>query len=182
VSASTERLVRTVSTLAHSTESIVNLLAVLVRVRVESLCSSSFGVAPPSRIPSKGFRPDMRVNLANSCASENVVAFRNNIGAVFRRRSESRRDGNVGTDVAHDAVNWGMHAKSLANDRVQNRKFTKLFICHAPERSIRVAEILDLFLVESFPIAVMKTQYQQRCDPLTVRLGCLQGEEEPKNQ
>lgn len=148
----TEGLVRALSSLAHSTETIINLLAILVRVSLESLSSNALGITPPCWVPLRRVNPDKGVNLADGSRSKHVVALWNNINTIFGGGSESRGNWDIGTNVAHDAVNRRVHAERLTNDGIKDWKLAEALICHRAERAIRVAEMVDLLLVKRFPM------------------------------
>lgn len=151
VSASTERLIGTIGSLAYSTKSIVDLLATVIRIRFESLSCNTFRVAPPNWVPRIWVSPYLGINLANTWRSKNVVATGHNIGTVFRRCTKSRRNGNIRANVTHDTVNWWVEAKCLPNNRVHDRQFTEFLVSHTPECTVRIAEVFHLLLVECLP-------------------------------
>jgi len=149
VLASTERLIRGLGTLAHSTEAEVDLLAVLIEVRLESLRRNTLRVAPSDGVPLVSLLPDLRVHLRDDGRGHDEVALGNNIGLVFARAGEGSRDGDIVADVAHDAVDGRVNTESLADDGIKDRELAKFFVGHGAELAIGSAEVLDLFLVES---------------------------------
>jgi len=60
---STERLIRTVRTFAHRTETVINLLPILVSILPECLLSLALWVRPATRDPLLGFVPQPFVGL-----------------------------------------------------------------------------------------------------------------------
>ena len=157
--ASTERLVWTFCPLAYSTETIINLLAVLVGVCIERLRSNTLRITPSGRVPLRGVNPDTRVNLADSGRREYVVAFWDDIGAIFGGRSESRGNRDISTDIAHDTVNRWVNAERLANDGIKDWKLAEGLIGHRAETTVGVAEVINLLLVKGRPMMKKVSTY-----------------------
>ena len=59
----TERLVRTLRALAHRTETVIDLLPILVSILIERLLSLALWVRPATRNPLLGFVPHRFVDL-----------------------------------------------------------------------------------------------------------------------
>lgn len=148
MTASSERLVRTLGALAYSAKPVVNLFPALVRVSAVGLRSDTLGIAPARGIPDGRLLPYTGVRLANGGARKNVVSSGNDIRVVFRRGREGGRHYDVGSDLAHDAVDGRVHAESFADDRVENGEGTNLLVCHLPQFAVRGTEMLHLLLVE----------------------------------
>ena len=151
VSASTKRLVRAFCTLAYSTKSKINFLATFIRIRFECLSGNTFGVAPPSWVPNFCVVPYLRIDLADTGRSKDVVATGYNIGTVLRGCSKSSRYRDISTNVAHDTVNGWVEAKCFPNNRVHDGQLTKFLVGHTPECTIRIAKVFNLLLVECLP-------------------------------
>lgn len=117
----TEWLVGALCALAHSTETIVNLLAVFVSVHLVSLCRNTLGVVPAVWVPVLTRLPYGGINLADSGGCHDEVPFGDNVNAVFRRCRKGGGDRDVVADVAHDAVNRRVDTESLADDGVEDR-------------------------------------------------------------
>jgi hypothetical protein len=149
---STEGLVWTLSPLADSTETIINFLAMLVGVFLGRLRSNTLRITPPSRVPLRGVRPDKRVNLADRSRSEYVITLRDNICAIFGGRSEGRRNRDIRTDIAHEAMDRWMQAEGFTNNGIKDWELTEAFISHRTESTIGIAEVVDLLLVKGIPI------------------------------
>lgn len=147
VTASTEGLVWTVSSFAHSAEPIIDLFAVLIDVVLEGCSSNTFGIAPTRWQPLVRLLPYSRVHLADSGTSQNVVSFGNDEGAILGGSRKSRGNGNVVADIAHDAVDRWVNSEGLADDGVHQGEFAQLLEGEGPHLAVWRAEELALLLV-----------------------------------
>ena len=127
---SAEWLIRALRSLADGAETVINLLAMFISVGIERLRCNAFGIAPAGGGPFIGVLPYTRVRLADSRTSENIVALRHDVDAIFGRSRDRSRDRHVVTDVAHYAVDGRMEAKGLADDGIHDRERAQFFVSH----------------------------------------------------
>ena len=153
VSTSAEWLIWTLRSLANRTKTVIDLLAVLVRIHLECLGGSTLRVIPPEGIKGHGILPDAWVNLRYSRRRHNEVTLRDDISAIFGRCREGRWDGHIRHNFAHDRMDRGMKSESLADNRVKNGKVLEFFISKVTELALFAgAKKFDLFTVKSFTI------------------------------
>jgi hypothetical protein len=127
---STKWLIRALRSLADGTETVIDLLAMFISVGLERLRRNAFGIAPAGGNPFIGILPYTRVHLADSGTSENIVALRHDVDAIFGRGRDGSRDWHVVTDVAKYTVNGRMNAESLADDGIHDRERAQFFVSH----------------------------------------------------
>ena len=48
----------------------------------------------------------------------------------------------------HDRMDGWMDAQCFTNDAVENRKFLHFFVRHGTKRSVRIGEMIQLFLIQ----------------------------------
>lgn len=78
-----KRLIRTLRPLTHSSEPIINLLPILIRIQLKSLLRLSVLIVPPTRFPRLRIVPQARVHLADDRRGEDVVALGDDVGGVL---------------------------------------------------------------------------------------------------
>ena len=169
MSTSAEWLIWTLRSLAYRTKTVIDLLAVLVRVHPECLGSSTLRVIPPEGVKGHGIFPDTWVNLGYSRRRHNEVALGNDISAIFGRSREGWWDGHIRHNFAHDRMDRRMKSESLADNRVKNGKVLEFFISEVTELALFAgAKKFDLFTVKGF--TVIDCQFAERNTRLEISL------------
>ena len=88
--------------LADSSKSVINLLFAFVHLFLVRFHNNTFKITPARRVKFAGVLPDTRISLAESRASENVIASRNNINTILRGCGRGHRSGNIIADFTYD--------------------------------------------------------------------------------
>lgn len=148
MSSCSEWLVRALRSLANSTVSVVDSLAVTLLVLL-SAGSSPRLFAPSLRLPCLGICPHGGVDLADGGRSENEMALGDDEDALGLAcwGGEGGWDGDGLADLAHDGVDRGVDTEGLADDRVQNRELAHLLVSHVAETAVGGGEVLDLLVI-----------------------------------
>lgn len=67
------------------------------------------------------------------------MTHRDDVGPVFRKRTESPGNDNMVTNAIRDTMDGWVHAEGLMDNRVEGRELTDFLVLHGVSGTIKVA-------------------------------------------